>query len=566
MKGKLALVLMLLVAALLLWCGGKDVAKKKGETATFRALYAAARAAAKRQPIYHQKKSQPTTAPPPFARARQAEEAPAAPAAPADEPRDAGDAQSEAAATPLPALAAKGGSVAERTGYSWPVHLAWMLAWLTAFKGAGQAAVVWYWTNVGLAIVALLTAAYVFRGRLDGMRKSLLIVPAAAGVPFLARFLGDATPALLGLVFVLAALACYRRRRDITAGILAALAIFSPVGVAVGVYFFLKRSWAAAASFVIAAALLLLLLPMTVLGPVGAYREAKGYWQQAVEPYFALTGQADVMSSPENQSVWAVLMRHTTHISEIGEFAGDRVQEVVNFNLAQYMNDDYLGYILFATGGLFLVVSVFVLWRKLLERNSPVVGLEGALVVLTVVMLSFATNLSDMVVLLFPLVGVVYTIQNTDLKRVGHHVSYVGLVLATAFFYMSFDPRFKVLGIALAGAVMLWVAAVAAILLFRPSLVSGRVTTTLEPKVHKDAHKPVDLVAIHTSAEKEPVEGEGILPLPEFTKRRTEGRIVPHIEVRENKDEDDPRKTDAEEGQTPEPTEPKQPESEPEKP
>ena len=150
--------------------------------------------------------------------------------------------------------------------------------------------------------------------------------------------------------------------------------------------------------------------------------------------------------------------------------------------------------------------------------------------------------------------GVVYTIQNTDLKRVGHHVSYVGLVLATAFFYMSFDPRFKALGIALAGAVMLWVAAVAAILLFRPSLVSGRVTTTLEPKVHKDAYKPVDLVAIHTSAEKEPAEGEGILPLPEFTKRRTQGRVIPVIEDidDQHEDEDQVDKIDVE-GEIPEP-------------
>jgi hypothetical protein len=223
-------------------------------------------------------------------------------------------------------------------------------------------------------------------------------------------------------------------------------------------------------------------------------------------------------------------MRNTTHISDLTVEVSGRVEKFSSVSLADY-TQDYMAVVLFAVGAIVLVASVFGVWRRLLERKIAVVGLEGALVVLATLVMSFRTTFDTMVVLLFPLMAAVYVIQNTELRRLVHHINYVGLVVAIAFFYMALDPRFMNLGIALLGEMALWVALLAAIYRFRPRVVHGRMTTSFEAGGVFD--KPIPVAEVHSEVERKPKDGKGLLPLPEFAKRHGEGRVMTEREDRE---------------------------------
>jgi len=511
MKKKAALFILVLLAGSVLWYAGGRVAQRAESNEDFIALYSAAKAARAGRPVY-------AAGPGSTAAPTQAEEAGGeAPAAPR-----AGEA------------APKPHSIARETGYRHAPHLALMLIPLAFFETPASAALAFYWANVVLVAIAMALATYVLTGRFFSGGKTPVIFSIFAIIPFLIHFLTGACVAVLALVLVLIALAFFRKGLNVVAGVFTALAVYSPLGVAFGAYWFLKRSWKAGLAFLTAAGLLLVIAPMATLGPAEGLSEVTGYWRQAVVPYFSLTAETEALQFPENQSLWAVLMRHTTEISNFGKTAGDKVENVFKVNITR-LTSDHMAVVLFVFGALFLIISVLSLCRRLPERDSPVIGLEGALVTLAVLILSLHTTMATMTIVVFPLLAAMWVVRNTPLQRPVHHVSYVALVLSAAFFYLALDPRFKVLGTGLAGVVALWVAMLAAVRRFRPRMVSGRVSGEFAPR-REELEKPIDLVTIHSEAEKPPPHGTGVLPLPEFTRRRAEGHPVARREDREMPD------------------------------
>lgn len=507
MKSKVALLVFVVLVAAVLWYSSGRVANGAASDEGFMALYSAAKAARSGRPIY-------------VAAGRvEAKEA-------AGRPEGAGPAAQADLVEP------KGQSLARETGYRQAPYLALMLVPLAFFESPAAAALAFYWANVALVVIAMILGAYVLDGRVFTGGKAVAIVSGFAIIPFLLYLLGGASVAMLALVLVLVSLALFRREFDILAGVVSAFTVFSPLGVGFGAYWFLKRSWKAAIAFIVVAFLLLATGPMVTLGISGGFSEVKGYWSQAVVPYFALTAETEALQFPENQSLWAVLMRHTTEISDFGRTAGGGVEKVFKINIAE-LTSDYMAVMLFTVGAVFLIVSVLALCRRLPERSSALIALEGSLVTLAVLVLSLRTTLATMAIVVFPLMAAMYVIRNTQMRRAVHHVNYVALVLAAAFFYLSLDPRFKVLGTSLAGAVALWIAMLAAVRHFRPEMVSGRVSAAFEPSGGEELSKPIDLVSIRSEAERPPARGEGVLPMPEFTRRRADGRPYASRDERE---------------------------------
>ncbi len=515
MKSKLALVILIVLAGTVLWYGSGLVAARADSNESLLALLNAARAARAGEPIYTDVERADTDE---LVRGELADEVP--PQGAADTAQ--GEEQPE---DPLRAPVC-------RLAYGYPPYLAILLIPLAFAQTPAGAALILYWANVAFVIIATMLATFVLNGRLVKTGKASVIISLFAALPFLIYLLGGASLAMLSLVLVLAGLVLFRLELDISSGIVSAFAVFSPLGIAFGAYWFLKRAWKAAFSFIIVAALLLAAAPMATLGIADGLAEVQSYWREAVVPYFTLTAETQPLQFAENQSLWAVLMRHTTEIGDLGRAAGDRVETIFKVNVTE-LTTDYMTVVLLAVGGIFLVVSVLALCRRLPERALPVVGIEGALVTVAVLVLSLRTTLSTMAIALFPLMAAMYAIRHTDLRRAIHHVNYVALVLAAAFFYLALDVRFRMLGTGLAGSLVLWIAMLAALRRFRPKMVSGKISSTFDLAARDEAQRPIDLVSIRSEAERPPAQGEGVLPLPEFTRRRSEGRPYASRDERE---------------------------------
>ncbi len=560
MKGKVALVILIVIAAAGLWLLSTKVAESAGDNDSFLALYEAAKAAKEGRPVYSQTPAAAETEKPAPQQPAVSRETP--PTGPGGRPelprvrelsaeerserieRVRGEREAEAAAAAEDA--AREAEAAERAAeeaesrkepatvkaevrFGYLPYVAMMVVPLAFFKTASSAAVALFWFNVALVIIVMLLSMYVLAGKVAG--TGLFFIPLLAAAPILLAFLPSASLSLLALVFVLIGLCLYRNKQDILAGVISAIAVFSPLGIAIGAYWFLKRSWPAVIGFIVAAGLLIAVLPMATLGPSGALSELKGFRHETIRPYLRMDAETATYQSFENQSLWAVMLRHTTFLSRIGEYAGDRVKSAFSVDVTKWTRD-YMGAVAIVIGAIFLLASVLGAWRRLLERNMPIVGLEGALVVLATLVLSYGTTIDSMAPILLPLTAAVYAAANTDLRRISHHVNYIVVILAGASFYLSLDPPFRALGVACGGMVALWVGILAAIYRFRPHLVRGTLSEALKRR-QAEIEKPIDLVDVRSDTERREKKGEGVLPLPEFTQHEVAGRAMTPREERE---------------------------------
>ncbi len=525
MKGKLVVFLLVVAAAVVLWFFGSHVAARAVERQDFMALYNAAKAAKAKEPLYPKRED---AAEEHVAAGISPEEAAVEEGAPGEKPSTAEEVSPDEAApneavalseeTSRKAPAGKGGHrrVGDKSFHEMP-YVALIVMPLAHFKTPEAAALAWYWANVVLLVLALFLSIYVLAGGLWVAKRGMFLVPAFAAIPFIASFLASASLVVVALVLVLVGLCLFRRKYDITAGLVTSVAVFSPLGIAFGAYYFLKHSWRAAISFVAGVVVLLVLLPAIVSGPKMAFDQVEGYYGEVVAPYFSQGGAVGPMYDSANQSMWAVLMRHTSGIATLGRQAAKGFGKVYNINFTE-LGDNWTAVLMALAGMLVLLVSVAGVCRRLTERNMAVVGLEGALVVLSTLLLAIQVRPETMVVVLFPLAAVVYVIRQTELRRTVHHVNYVALVLAVAFFYLALDPRFRTLGSGFTGVFILWIAMLVAINRFRPHLIAGRASTAFGPRSQGVPEKPVDLVRVHTTAGKAEKKGTGLLPLPDFAR------------------------------------------------
>ncbi len=523
MKGKLALLILVALAVAGLWLLSERVEKTAAENEGFMVLYEAAGAARAGRSVYAR------PGPPITPKYPQQPEAPEE-----AEPEPAETEQAPPAEGLPPTVAIAEDAAVDESGFQ-PIetsasgfrylpYVGLILAPLSLFDSVSSAALGLYWFNVGLAIFVLLLSVYLVAGKVAGAGKGMILIPLIAAAPVLLHFLPSASLTVLALAIVLVALCLFRGKYDVAAGVVSALAVFSPLGIAIGAYWFLKRSWKAVLAFLIVAALLIAVVPMITLGPGGALKELQAFRRETIRPYIRITAETATYEAIENQALWAVMMRHTAFFSRIGQYAGGRFDTAFSVDITRWTKD-YMGAVLGVAGIFFLVASVIGAWRRLPERQSAIVGLEGALVVLAALMLSPRTGVDSMAALLFPLAAAVYVVSNTELRTVAHHANYIAIILAAAAFYVSLDPPFLALGIGCAGMVALWFGMLTAVYRFRPHLVRGTLSAALK-KRQAEIEKPVDLVEVHSNAEREEKKGRGVLPLPGFTERKVEGRAM----------------------------------------
>jgi len=394
--------------------------------------------------------------------------------------------ESTGAAPAAPAL--------DRVAFRYPPYVAMMFIPLTFIASMQTAAITWFCINIAFVLIAAAFVTYALSGSFSTGRPGMWLVPMLAAAPFVYYFLPTQSLTLFALVIVLAGLMIYRQRLDAIAGLITSLAVFSPLGLVFGLYYLLKRSWIGILGYVIGVAVFVVGLPMIMYHPDGAIEQLKAYQLAVVSPCIADAANIKLLASADNQSVWSVLTRQSAQISSLGS-AAEKYGEKYNVSIPQ-LAGHWVEVASVAMGVVLLLGSLLGVTRKLRDRNGLIVGLEGALLILATLMLAPFTTLADMVTVIAPLFAVVFVIMNTDLKRFVHHVNYVGIVLAMALFYLTFDKDLQLMGCAFVGLFTLWVAVLAGVNRFRPHMVGGRSAVTYAGEKKGKEDKPIELAKI----------------------------------------------------------------------
>jgi hypothetical protein len=474
MKGQFVVLLALVLAGFGLWQMHYSIADEAETNRNFVALYKTAQAARANSDLYALKESNLIES----TDEESIESTDKLPAAPTVE-------STEAAPSP---------SAGERAAFHYPPYVAIMFIPLTFIASMQTAAITWFCINIAFVLIAAAFATYALSGSFSTGRPGMWLVPMIATAPFVYYFLPTQSLTLFALVIVLAGLMIYRQRLDAIAGLVTSLAVFSPLGLVFGLYYILKRSWAGILGYIVGIAVFVVGLPMIMYHPDRAIEQLKAYQLTVVSPYIADAANTQLLASADNQSVWSVLMRRGAEISYLGESA-QKYAATYNVNIPQ-LTGHWVEVTFVVVGVVLLLGSLLGVTRKLRDRNGLIVGIEGAVVILATLMLAPFTTLADMVVVIAPLFAVVFVIMNTDLKRFVHHVNYVGMVLAIALFYLTFDKDFQVMGCAFVGLFTLWVAVLAGINRFRPHMVAGRGAVTYAAEQKAKADKPIELAKI----------------------------------------------------------------------
>ena len=155
---------------------------------------------------------------------------------------------------------------------------------------------VWFFLSVGLLIV-LVNRSYAMMP--DRRRRAAFLVwlTILAMGKFYVREVGLGQSNLLLAVLVLAAVACWTRRRDIAAGaLLAAAAVVKPYAILFLPYLIARRKWSGAASFAVVL-LGALVLPVLTYGWSGSIAELHGWWT------VVSTSTAPNLVNPDNISI-----------------------------------------------------------------------------------------------------------------------------------------------------------------------------------------------------------------------------------------------------------------------
>ena len=184
-------------------------------------------------------------------------------------------------------------------------------------------ALTWFYVKVALTLLALL---WVFRlvetrGRPCPMWARVLTVLLSLG-----PIVGDlhhGNVNLFILFLVVAALAAFRRRRDLLSGLLLGLAVACKVTPALFIpYFLWKRQWRVLAGC--AAGLLLFLwpglVPATILGWDANQKQVAGWYAEMVHPFVV---EGKVTSEHNNQSLPGLVSRLATHSPSFTTYVKD---------------------------------------------------------------------------------------------------------------------------------------------------------------------------------------------------------------------------------------------------
>ncbi len=248
----------------------------------------------------------------------------------------------------------------------------------------------------GLSIAAIL----IFSLHLADNSKPLAQLGPLALLAILAtaRYItADLTHGNINLFVALLALAgiyAFTRGRDITAGLLLALAAAVKVTPALLIaYFLYKRQWKLSLAAAAGLVLFLVVIPVLVQGPGAAWTQFISWKSEYIDPY---TLRGEVFSTQINQALPGLLYRLT--VDSVGIEDGDIHQRVNLLNLS-YTQARWL--IRLSTAAILLVMG-WLFRKKITDRTALPQVAEYALVFSAMLILCERTWKAHCVIALLP--------------------------------------------------------------------------------------------------------------------------------------------------------------------
>jgi alpha-1,2-mannosyltransferase len=305
-----------------------------------------------------------------------------------------------------------GENIYERFTYPNPPIMALMLRPIAELPPVAGA-LLWYYLKVGLALATFLLA---FRLAED------------AGVPFpawakgltvllsLRPVLGDLMHGnvnLLIVFLVLTGLALYRRGRDVSAGVVIALAVACKVTPALFLpYFIWKRSWRVVAGLILGSVLFLFVIPGLFLGWSENIELLRSWLERMVMPFVA-GGQ--ITSEHSNQSLPGLVQRMVTHSPSFSEFENDQYVALAFHNIVDI--GAAAKWVVKAFMALFAIGVLWACRTPTDERRSSRLGAEFAIVLLGMLLFSERTWKHHAVTLILPFAVLCYQVAASELTK-----------------------------------------------------------------------------------------------------------------------------------------------------
>lgn len=298
-----------------------------------------------------------------------------------------------------------GENIYERFTYPNPPIMALMLTPIAKLPLVAGA-LVWYFAKVGLALASFLMAFRLAQG------AGVTFPPWAKGLAVLLSLrpvLGDLMHGNVNLLIaflVLAGLVLFQERRDLLAGVMIALAASCKVTPILFLpYFIWKRSWHVVAGMMLGLVLFLLVIPSVFLG-WAENRELLFSWLERMVLPFVMGGQ--ITSEHSNQSLPGLVQRLLTHSPSFSEFQNDAYVATAYHNVA-----DLGGYAKWIVKAAVSAFALGVLWTcrtPTVERRSPRLAIEYAVVLLGMLLLSERTWKHHAVTLILPFAVLSYSL------------------------------------------------------------------------------------------------------------------------------------------------------------
>jgi hypothetical protein len=236
------------------------------------------------------------------------------------------------------------------------------------------------------------------------------------------------------LFLVVAALMACRRRHDLLAGVLLALAIACKVTPALFLpYLVWKQAWRTLAGAVAGLALFLWpgCVPALVLGWEGNQQQLTSWYHEMVHPYVI---EGKVTSEHNNQSLPGLLMRLTTHSPSFSTYHGDQYVPTHYDNLLS-LPPEAVRWIVKGCMVLFALLAVWLCRTPLRPSTSGRLAIEYSIVLIGMLLFSERTWKHHCVTLLLPFAVLCYHLaasESTRQLRLG-----LGAVLAGAVLLMA---------------------------------------------------------------------------------------------------------------------------------
>jgi hypothetical protein len=290
------------------------------------------------------------------------------------------------------------------------------------------AALLWFYLKVGMTIVAL---HWVFRLVERQDRPFPTWAKVLATLLSLRPIMGDLSHGnvnLFILFLVVGALYAFHQGRDLTAGIVLALAICCKVTPALFVpYFLWKRAWRTLAGTALGLVLFLAVVPSIFLGPQRNFRDLESWFSVMVIPY---ARDGVVTSKHNNQSLPALVYRLATDSPSYISYEGEKYVPVQFDNILS-LSPETAGWIIKGCMAAFALVAVPVCRTRASDREGWRPAAEFAVVLLGMLLFSERTWKQHCVTLMLPFAVLCYclaVVRMSSLVR-GYLIGTLALVV-----------------------------------------------------------------------------------------------------------------------------------------